>query len=280
MEKKRQGLHQRWERMYRRSSIQMILSLSFTAVAVIGMLFLGMALLFRFSSSASSMAADNTRRILTQVNLNLDRYLHNMMQVSDTVYYRVIKNADLSQQKGREELQDALELLYAKDRDVLVSLAIFEGDGSLVAATPLEDLKYSVSPHREDWFTSAMERILDLTNDAFENDDLTLARQVEPLEEVIDIMVEKLRDQHIKRLKDGICSIDTGVVFLDVLNNAERISDHCSNIAARLIGMDAGEDYDSHTLKSIMHHNPTKDYMLEYEECRKADLVPLEDMEA
>ena len=73
---------------------------------------------------------------------------------------------------------------------------------------------------------------------------------------------------------------DTGVVFLDVLNNAERISDHCSNVAARLIGMDAGEDYDSHTLKSIMHHNPTKDYMLEYEECRKAYLVPLEEMEA
>ena len=44
--------------------------------------------------------------------------------------------------------------------------------------------------------------------------------------------------------------------------------------------MDAGEDYDSHTLKSIMHHNPTKDYMLEYEECRKAYLIPLESMEA
>ncbi len=45
-----------------------------------------------------------------------------------------------------------------------------------------------------------------------------------------------------------------------------------SNVAARLIGMDAGEDYDSHT-PSIMHHNPTKDYMLEYEECRKTYLV-------
>ena len=57
-----------------------------------------------------------------------------------------------------------------------------------------------------------------------------MARQVEPLEEIIDILVERLRDQHIKRLKDGACSIDTGVVFLDVLNNAERISDHCSNV--------------------------------------------------
>jgi phosphate:Na+ symporter len=83
---------------------------------------------------------------------------------------------------------------------------------------------------------SALEQILTRTNDAFENDDIALARQVEPLEEVIDILVEKLRDGHIKRLKDGICSIDTGVVFLDVLNNVERISDHCSNVAARLVG--------------------------------------------
>ena len=126
----------------------------------------------------------------------------------------------------------------------------------------------------------ALDRILALTNEAFENADIHSARQVEPLEEIIDVMVDRLRDQHILRLKDGVCSIDTGVVFLDVLNNAERIGDHCSNIAVRMIGMEVGEDYDSHTLKSIMHHNPTKDYMLEYEECRKAYLAPLDEMEA
>ena len=126
----------------------------------------------------------------------------------------------------------------------------------------------------------AVERILTVTGEAFEGDDTQKAMQVEPLEEVIDVMVERLRDQHIRRLKDGVCSIDTGVVFLDVLNNVERISDHCSNVAVRMIGMEGGEDYDSHTLKSIMHHNPTKDYMLEYELCRKEYLVPLEQMEA
>ena len=128
--------------------------------------------------------------------------------------------------------------------------------------------------------SAAVNDILMRALDAFRQQDMTAARQVEPLEQVIDILVEKLRAQHIKRLKDGICSIDTGVVFLDVLNNAERISDHCSNIAARLVGMEAGEDYDSHTLKNMMHHNPTKEYMLNYEQCRKDYLLPLEQLEA
>ena len=127
---------------------------------------------------------------------------------------------------------------------------------------------------------AALGELLTITVNCFREKDLSAAHQVEPLEQVIDILVEKLRAQHIKRLKDGICSIDTGVVFLDVLNNAERISDHCSNIAARLVGMEAGEDYDSHTLKNMMHHNPTKEYMLNYEQCRKDYLIPLEQLEA
>ena len=60
---------------------------------------------------------------------------------------------------------------------------------------------------------NALEKILTLTTDAFEFDDARTASQVEPLEQVIDILVERLRAQHIKRLKDGACSIDTGVVY-------------------------------------------------------------------
>ena len=148
--------------MYHRSSIQLILSIAFTAVAVIGMLFLGMALLLRFSSSANEMAAETSQRVLEQVNWSLDSYLRSMMRVSDTVYYRVIKNADLEQSGTEQELRDALELLYAKDRDVLVSLALFDSDGGLISATPLTELKNSVTPSREEWFTAAMERIENL----------------------------------------------------------------------------------------------------------------------
>lgn len=162
MDKKPSGLRARWKTLYHRSSIQLILSIAFTAVAVIGMLFLGMALLLRFSSSANEMAAETSQRVLEQVNWNLDSYLRSMMRVSDTVYYRVIKNADLEQSGTEQELRDALELLYAKDRDVLVSLALFDSDGGLISATPLTELKNSVTPSREEWFTAAMERIENL----------------------------------------------------------------------------------------------------------------------
>ena len=126
------------------------------------MLFLGVALMLRFSSSSNAMAAESSQRVLAQVNLNLDSYLRNMMRVSDTVYYRVIKNTDLQREDMARELRDALDLLYAKDREVLVSLAVFDGSGSLVSATPLSELKNSVTPSRESWFTTAMERIENL----------------------------------------------------------------------------------------------------------------------
>lgn len=150
-------------------------------------------------------------------------------------------------------------------------------------AQELNEKELSFSPNAQNEMAlldAALEQILALTNEAFEQGEIALAQRVEPLEEVIDIMVERLRSQHIKRLRDGVCAIDTGVIFLDVLNNAERISDHCSNIAARLIGAEGGVDYDSHTLKNMMRHNPSGQYLVEYERCRKAYLVPLETMEA
>ena len=136
MDKKPSGFKARWKARYHHASIQLILSIAFTAVAVIGMLFLGMALLLRFSSSANEMAAESSQRVLAQVNWNLDSYLRNMMRVSDTVYYRVIKSADLEQEGTVQGLSNALELLYAKDRDVLVSLAVFDEKGGLISATP------------------------------------------------------------------------------------------------------------------------------------------------
>ncbi|MBE6718298.1 MAG: Na/Pi cotransporter family protein [Ruminococcaceae bacterium] len=81
----------------------------------------------------------------------------------------------------------------------------------------------------------AVEEILNLTLKAFVKDDLNSANTVEPLEQVIDILKDKLRSGHISRLQQGICSIETGFVWSDILTNLERTSDHCSNIAGCVV---------------------------------------------
>ena len=183
----RHALPQRWRDLYHRSSIQLILSLSFTAVAIVGMVFMGLALFLRFSFTSNDQAAENSRRVLAQVNLNLDSYLRAMMRVSDTAYYQVIKGLDLAE----EDLTDALDLLYESNRDSLVSIAVFAQDGRLLAAAPLADLKPSVYPPREEWFTTAVDQIENLhfstphVQNLFQDPDyhyrwvVSLSRQVE-----------------------------------------------------------------------------------------------------
>ncbi|MDY5008764.1 Na/Pi cotransporter family protein [Candidatus Allofournierella merdipullorum] len=90
-----------------------------------------------------------------------------------------------------------------------------------------------------------------ITGDAFTQMDASLAAQVEPLEETVDRMCDVMREEHITRLKAGECGIEPGLLFLDVLTNTERISDHCSNIAARLIG-DETDDPDMHARKHTL----------------------------
>lgn len=149
---------ERWQRFYRRSSIQIILSLSFTAVAVVGMIFLGLTLFLRFSASSNQQAANSSQRVLSQVNLSLDAYLRSMMRISDTMYYRVIKNADLAS----EDLGEKLNLLYETNRSSVVSIALFAADGSLVVSRPLSALKSGVTPKEQDWFVTATQRIENL----------------------------------------------------------------------------------------------------------------------
>ncbi len=82
---------------------------------------------------------------------------------------------------------------------------------------------------------NAVSEITDLALHAFINDDLDAAFSIEPLEEIIDRLKEKLRAQHICRLQQGDCSIEAGFVWSDLLTNLERTSDHCSNIAGCII---------------------------------------------
>lgn len=119
-----------WDRLFRKRppSIQVIISLSFTAVAVVGILFLSLSLYWRFSSEVIDLEKDNTQRILTQVNLSLDDYLHQMMQISDTVYYNLIKPSDLLE----DELTSYLTLIYEENSENVVSISVFDQAGQVV----------------------------------------------------------------------------------------------------------------------------------------------------
>ena len=87
----------------------------------------------------------------------------------------------------------------------------------------------------------AVRDIMTMTRNVFSSDDTEGAANVEPLEEVIDDLVMEMKQRHISRLRRGDCSMEAGLLLEDVLTNYERVSDHCSNIAAAMIEISADE---------------------------------------
>ncbi len=118
---------------------------------------------------------------------------------------------------------------------------------------------------------NAVDEILSYTLKAFEEDNIAAANTVEPLEQIIDVLKEKLRSGHIRRLQQGACSIETGFVWSDILTNLARTSDHCSNIAGCII--DAAEDnLNLHeSLRAMKADNP--DFKAKYTEFESKYLV-------
>lgn len=112
----------------------------------------------------------------------------------------------------------------------------------------------------------AVDEIIELSITAFVFDDLMIASNIEPLEEVVDHIVDTLKSKHIKRFKNGQCSIDAGVIFLDILTNLERISDHCSNIAVYIITKASQKDFiNRHEYIQSLHSGDSKEYLVTIE---------------
>ena len=117
-----------------------------------------------------------------------------------------------------------------------------------------KELAFSASAYEElNVLHGAILEILELTYDSFRNSDLLKVQNIEPLEETVDLMCEELRARHIERLKNGCCQIESGIIFLDILTNMERISDHCSNIAVRIMGAEQDGTQGSHELRRALH---------------------------
>ena len=108
------------------------------------------------------------------------------------------------------------------------------------SAEEMKDKKLSFSPQATNEMKvlrSAIDDILDITLKSFLENDIVLATEVEPIEEVVDELRDKIKLNHVLRLQKSECTIEHGFVLSDMLNNFERVSDHCSNIASCVIEM-------------------------------------------
>lgn len=109
-----------------------------------------------------------------------------------------------------------------------------------------KELVFSDSAKKElKIYRKAIRDIVTAAETVFKTEDIALAKQVEPLEEVVDCLNAEMKGRHIKRLSDGKCTIELGFVFSDLCVNFERIADHCSNIAISIIQLEQ-EGYDTH----------------------------------
>lgn len=96
---------------------------------------------------------------------------------------------------------------------------------------------------------NAVGEAIDMTINAFSNNDVKIANKVEPLEDVIDHLRNDLKNRHIRRMQEGRCSALQGFIFTDYITALEKISDHCSNVAAAIIELN-NENYDIHNVMS------------------------------
>lgn len=167
--------------------------------------------------------------------------------------------------------------MSAKDSDtvskLLHAISDFErlGDHAVNLYKVAEELKekglqFSSKAQEEiKLLSSALHEILTITKIAFETGDISIAEKVEPLEQVIDRIIKKIRAKHIERLSQGNCTIELGFVLADLLNNCERVSDHCSNIAVLIIEIDRKE-MDAHEYLYTVKYSDNPEFNEAYEE--------------
>ena len=110
-------------------------------------------------------------------------------------------------------------------------------------AKSMDENGRSFSPKAQaemDIYSTAVRDIVDTSITAFDNQDVKLAKTIEPLEETIDEIQKEVKRRHVRRLRKGKCTIEQGFDLSDIGTDFERIADHCSNIAVGII--EAHED--------------------------------------
>ncbi len=146
----------------------------------------------------------------------------------------------------------------------------------LEAAKEIDEKKAVFSDEAMSGLKVMMDAVREIINNAtlaFINNDVKLASKVEPLEQVIDRITDKLKEAHVKRLTSGECTIELGFIFSDLITGMERVSDHCSNIAVGVIEIN-NNGYDAHEYLHELKNSDDIQYNADYKEYKKKYELP------
>lgn len=123
-------------------------------------------------------------------------------------------------------------------------------------------------------FSRAIRDIVNISLQVIEDQDKKLAVTVEPLEEVIDSLNDKLKSRHIQRLREGTCTIELGFIFSDITTNYERVADHCSNIALCMLQLNNEENFDAHEYIQNLKKEDNEEFKEKYHSYKKQYKLP------
>ena len=199
---------------------------------------------------------------------------------NEKVYKEVLENEDLLD-LYEDKLGTYLVKLSGKELSDLDSQSVsrqlhtigdFERIGDhavniLQVAEEMHDKKLNFSSEAKKEIAvliAALTETLNTTTQAYINNDVSIAKKVEPLEETIDNLIIEIKTSHIHRLKAGECSIELGFILSDLLTNCERVSDHCSNVAIAIIET-SQFSFDAHEYLNTVKRKGNKEFESEYE---------------
>ncbi|MBQ0041591.1 MAG: Na/Pi cotransporter family protein [Clostridiales bacterium] len=249
--------------------------------------------------STPSIALDQVENCVAKM---IDLARHNFAACVSQIYdYDPTRDERIKQ---REDLLDkitdatnnyiiAMSQYVTRDKDTkrqnynLKAIICFEriGDLAVNITESLQAMRASGKTFSENAMSElrilidASQEILDITTEAYLRQDVTLATQVEPLEEVIDDLVEDMNARHVYRMVNKLCDPIRGIHFQNILTNIEHVSDKCSDVAVYILESDNDDIVgNEHAYLHELHHSGNKEYLSMYDENYKIYFDKLNDI--
>ena len=140
--------------IYHQLSLRNIVWVSFSATAALATIFMGLSFYSRFSMQLNNEMQMENQALINQVNNAVNTYVRNMMKLSDTLYFKVIKDQDIQ----LVDFDETFRLFYETNKDYIKNIALFSEEGDPIVLAPAASLKEGIHPAEQKWFKRALEK--------------------------------------------------------------------------------------------------------------------------